>query len=81
MDLCTLIERNAAFAPNKPAIRFEGDSLSYADFDRRIKQTAQALVTALGVHKGDRVAVLSLNRPDYLVLLYSCARIGPYWFR
>ena len=30
----------------------------------------------LGVGRGDRVAILSLNRPDYLVLLYACARLG-----
>ena len=29
-----------------------------------------------GVSRGDRVAILSLNRPDYLVLLYACARLG-----
>ncbi|WP_192178391.1 class I adenylate-forming enzyme family protein [Mesorhizobium amorphae] len=76
MDLCTLIDRNAAFAPDKPAIRFEGESLSYAALGQRIEQTARALSTGLGVNKGDRVAILSLNRPDYLVLLYACARIG-----
>ncbi|RNJ42764.1 acid--CoA ligase [Mesorhizobium erdmanii] len=76
MDLCTLIELNAAFAPDKPAIRFEGETLSYAALAQRIEQTARALNTELGVNKGDRVAILSLNRPDYLVLLYACARIG-----
>ncbi|WP_445222337.1 class I adenylate-forming enzyme family protein [Bradyrhizobium sp. Pa8] len=76
MDLCTLIERNAAFAPNKPAIHFEGDTLSYADLSRRINRAARALKIALGVNRGDRVALLSLNRPDYLVLLYACARLG-----
>ncbi|MEA2929278.1 MAG: fatty-acyl-CoA synthase, partial [Hyphomicrobiales bacterium] len=30
----------------------------------------------LGVGRGDRVAILSLNHPDYLVLLYACARLG-----
>ena len=30
MDLSGLIERNAAFAPNKPALHFEGKTLSYA---------------------------------------------------
>src|SRR6185437_7919677 len=29
-----------------------------------------------GVNRGDRVAILSLNQPDYLVLLYACARLG-----
>ena len=76
MDLCTLIERNAAFAPDKPAVHFEGDTLSYAAFNARIEQTARALKSELGVSRGDRVAILSLNRPDYLVLLYACARLG-----
>ena len=76
MDLSDLIERNAAFAPEKPALIFEGEVLSYAAFHARIVRTAQALQAEFGVAKGDRVAILSLNRPDYLVLLYACARLG-----
>ena len=76
VDLSGLIERNAAFAPHKPAIRFEGSTLSYAALAARIEHTARALKSELGVSSGDRVAILSLNRPDYLVLLYACARLG-----
>jgi fatty-acyl-CoA synthase len=76
MDLSDLIERNAAFAPAKAAIRFEGETLSYAAFAERIAQAARALQADLSVGQGDRVAILSLNRPDYLVLLYACARLG-----
>ena len=76
MDLCDLIERNAAFTPDKPAIVFEGQTLSYAAFDARIAQAARALKNEFGVRRGDRIAILSLNRPDYLVLLYACARLG-----
>jgi fatty-acyl-CoA synthase len=76
VDLCSLIERNAAFVPDKPATIFEGESLSYAAFSARIEQTARALKTEFGISRGDRIAILSLNRPDYLVLLYACARVG-----
>ena len=76
MDLFGLIERNAAFAPDKPALRFEGKTWSYAAFAARIEQTARILKSELGVGQGDRIAILSLNRPDYLVLLYACARLG-----
>ena len=76
MDLCTLIDRNAAFAPDKAAIHFEGATLSYAALKARIEQAAKALKSEFGVSRGDRVAILSLNRPDYLVLLYACARLG-----
>jgi fatty-acyl-CoA synthase len=76
VDLCNVIERNAAFAPQKTALRFEGETLTYAAFNTRIAATARTLKSQLGVNKGDRVAILSLNRPDYLVLLYACARLG-----
>src|SRR5215212_10841364 len=76
MDLSDLIERNAAFAPQKAAIVFEGKTLTYQAFHAGIELTASALKTEFGVSCGDRVAILSLNRPDYLVLLYACARLG-----
>ncbi|WP_420969689.1 class I adenylate-forming enzyme family protein [Bradyrhizobium sp. B120] len=76
MDLCTLIERNAAHAPDKAAIHFEEQTLSYAGFNRRIERVSRALESQLGVERGDRIAILSLNRPDYLALLYACARLG-----
>src|ERR1700743_679149 len=76
MNLSDLIARNAAFAPHKPALVFEGETLSYAALHARIGQAARALEAEFGVTKGDRVAILSLNRPDYLVLLYACARLG-----
>jgi fatty-acyl-CoA synthase len=76
MDLSDLIERNAAFTPDKPATVFEGETLTYSAFSARIERTARALKAEFGVSRGDRIAILSLNRPDYLVLLYACARLG-----
>ena len=76
MDLSDLIDRNAAFTPDKAAIRFAGGVLTYADLARRIAATAGALKAGLGVGPGDRIAILAANHPDYLVLLYACARLG-----
>jgi fatty-acyl-CoA synthase len=76
MDLSDLIARNAAFSPHKPALVFEGEVFSYRAFFERIEAAAKALKAECGVSRGDRVAILSLNRPDYLVLLYACARLG-----
>jgi fatty-acyl-CoA synthase len=76
MDLSDLIDRNAAFSPDKPAIHFAGVALTYTALARRIAAAARALKSQLGVGRGDRVAILSLNHPDYLVLLYACARLG-----
>src|SRR5262249_60365223 len=76
MDLSDLIERNAAFTPDRAAIRFLDRVLTYADLSTRIATAARALKSHLGVARGDRVAVLAANHPDYLVLLYACARLG-----
>src|ERR1700716_2548133 len=76
LDLSHLIERNAAFTPDKAATVFLGEVLSYSDFATRVERTACALKAECNVGRGDRVAILSLNRPDYLVLLYACARLG-----
>src|SRR5437660_11728914 len=76
MDLSDLIDRNAAFTPDKAALRYAGRSLTYAAFAERIAAAARALKSVLGVGPGDRVAILAANHPDYLVLLYACARLG-----
>ena len=76
MNLADLIARNAAFTPDKVALRFEGRTVTYAALNERIAQAARALKSRLGVGRGDRVAILALNHPDYLVLLYACARLG-----
>jgi fatty-acyl-CoA synthase len=76
MDLSDLIDRHAAFTPDKTAIRFADRSLTYAALAARIAAAARALKSQLGIERGDRVAILSTNHPDYLVLLYACARLG-----
>jgi fatty-acyl-CoA synthase len=76
MNLSDFIARNAAFTPDKPALRYAGQSLTYSALWRRIVAAAGALESQLGVERGDRIAILSTNHPDYLVLLYACARLG-----
>jgi fatty-acyl-CoA synthase len=76
MSLADLIDRNASFTPNKLALRFAGSAWSYAMFADRIGRMARALKSELGVGRGDRVALLAMNHPDCLTLLYACARLG-----
>jgi fatty-acyl-CoA synthase len=76
LDLSDFILRHAAFTPGKPALRFEGRTLTYAGLAERIEAAARALKSELGIGRGDRVGMLAANHPDYLVLLYACARLG-----
>ncbi|WP_043831785.1 class I adenylate-forming enzyme family protein [Muricoccus aerilatus] len=75
-NLAALIDRNAAFAPEKVAIRFEVEAITYAQFAAEIARAAHLLRAHHGVGPGDRVAVLAANTPAYLSLLYACARLG-----
>jgi len=75
VDLSHWIERHARFAPDATAIRFNGEDIGYAELARRMRRAA-ANLAALGVRQGDVVAYLGLNRPEVLVLLFACARLG-----
>ena len=75
MDLSTILARRADFIPDKPALVFEEQSVSYASFCTRVARASGALAS-LGVTTGDRVAVLAQNHPAILELLFACARLG-----
>ena len=76
MNVSSWIERHADFAPDKIAIDFEGQKISYADLEQRIQRVAAALSNELAVARGDRVGFLGYNSPDMLILVFACARIG-----
>jgi len=76
MNISHWIERHAEFNPNKPALISTDETLSYADLQQRVQQTAQVLKQSLSIGFGDRIAYLGYNSPDMLVLLFACARLG-----
>ena len=76
MNIATWIDRNARFAPDKIAIYFENQAISYADLTDQIDLAARMLSGPLGVKHGDRVSLLATNIPEYLIALFACARIG-----
>ncbi|MEL7466307.1 MAG: AMP-binding protein [Pseudomonadota bacterium] len=75
MTIDRWISGRATTKPDHPAIVFQGETWSYADFEDRIGETAAALA-ASGVGSGDRVAWYGLNRPEVFSLMFAAARIG-----
>jgi fatty-acyl-CoA synthase len=59
------ITGHASRTPDKAALVFKGERITYAALDARARQVARGL-SDLGVRKGDRVAVLLLNGPELL---------------
>jgi fatty-acyl-CoA synthase len=74
-SLAAALAATAAHHPEKPAIRFGAEVIAYGALAERVRRAA-ARLASLGVGPGDRVAILSLNRPEYLVALFACARLG-----
>ena len=70
------IAARAAENPKAIALRFEGETLTYADLAQRCERAASTLWHRWGVRPGDRVAWLGANHPGQLALLFALARIG-----
>ena len=64
--LLDVVHETALQRPDHPALLFKGASLSYGELDRLSDAFAAALV-AEGVKKGDRVALLMPNCPQFVI--------------
>jgi long-chain acyl-CoA synthetase len=60
---------------DKTAIVYGAERFSYSQLDRDSNRIAHAL-KSLGVGKGDRVAMLLNNRPEFVTVFFGCAKIG-----
>jgi fatty-acyl-CoA synthase len=70
-----LLDEVAAARPHAEAVVFRDARLSYASLRARVDEFARALL-ALGVTRGDRVAVLLPNRPEWVVAALAIAKVG-----
>jgi crotonobetaine/carnitine-CoA ligase len=61
--------------PDRPFLRCGPDWLSYGEVEARSGALAGG-IAALGVSKGDRVAVVLPNRLEYLLTFFALARLG-----
>ncbi len=65
----------AAIVPDAAAVIHGNREISFRDLDQAADRVATALLN-LGVEKGDRVAVLAPNQPEWLFVYFAAARIG-----
>ncbi len=79
-----LLDRRANELPTQEAIVYScypefGDALNlrwtYQDYRDRANQVARGLM-ALGLHKGDHIAVWAVNLPEWLLLEMAAAKAG-----
>lgn len=69
------LRRAAATRPRHPALVHRGGSVTYAELEAETQQLA-ARLRALGVERGERVAVLMGTSPELVSLIHSLTSLG-----
>nr|XP_032651338.1 long-chain fatty acid transport protein 6 isoform X2 [Chelonoidis abingdonii] len=68
--------KQAERQPNKPFILYDGDVHTYQDVDRRSNRVAQVFLQQGALKKGDTVALLMSNEPDFIHVWFGVAKLG-----
>lgn len=80
------IKRYAVRDPQKVALIFEAQRITYAELDALVNKLSNAMISR-GVGRGDFVSLLSRNRAEHVVAYFATARIGAilspvnFWLR
>lgn len=71
------LEHWAETTPDKEYMVYSDRNLrfTWSQFNRRVDDMAKGLI-AIGVGRGTHVGIWAANVPDWLTLLYACAKIG-----
>jgi acyl-CoA synthetase (AMP-forming)/AMP-acid ligase II len=71
----TVLSHHADRTPDKPITVFEGESITYAEMEQRSIRLATGLA-GRGVGRGDVVALLSFNCPEFLETIFAANYLG-----
>ena len=75
MLLGDVLRTAAGRAPDKQALVFQENELTYRELDQQSDRIAGALHRA-GLAKGDRVALFFGNRPELVLCYFACFKLG-----
>jgi hypothetical protein len=75
ISLGSILEKQAGKHPDKTLILFENQKISYREFNQRANQVAH-LFSSMNFKKGDTVAMLISNRPQFLIIHAGLAKLG-----
>jgi hypothetical protein len=75
MLLGELVEKAAQKNPKAPALWVEGRAVSYGEVEIQVNRVANGL-DALGLGRGDRVAIMLPNIPEFVYSFFGIQRIG-----
>ena len=75
MNLADFLTDTTNRIPNHPAIRFEGQSVTFAEMNRRVDALAHGL-TNLGLRSGDVCVLMMPSSINWALVYYALAKLG-----
>src|SRR3954469_254458 len=75
INLSSFIAFHARRTPDRCALKYRGEDVSYAEFDARIRRVGGWLASR-GIGPGDVVAVLMKNSTAFLEFVFAVSHIG-----
>ncbi|KAG7221202.1 hypothetical protein INR49_017419 [Caranx melampygus] len=78
-SVCTVLDRfiqQAQRIPNKPFVIYDGRVHTYRDIELRSNRLANVFLEKVKLKKGDCVALLMGNEPDFLCVWFGLAKVG-----
>src|SRR6056297_1536282 len=71
-------KRSAKRLPEKTALTFRDHKFTYNEFNRAVNRAAHAL-QALGLQKGDALAIMSQNCHQMVIIMCACFKTGVWY--
>ncbi|NUR13746.1 MAG: AMP-binding protein, partial [Bradyrhizobium sp.] len=75
INLSSFIAFHARRTPDRPALKYRGEEISYAAFDARVR-TVAGWLAAQGIGAGDVLAVLMKNSAAFVELVFATSHLG-----
>ncbi|MBX3419923.1 MAG: acyl--CoA ligase [Pirellulaceae bacterium] len=72
------VQHWARVTPDSEAIVFQDRRLTYAELQAAIDRAARALLAA-GTRPGDRVAMLAMACPEFMITFLAASQVGAMW--
>lgn len=73
--LVEAIERNREIIPDKIALRYKKDILTYRELQNKI-ELVSGYLESIGIEKGDRIILEALSKFDYVITFIAAQRVG-----
>jgi long-chain acyl-CoA synthetase len=75
MNLGQLLEEKTKQHPKRAALVHEGKSITFDELNKNVNRLANGL-KGLGIKRGDRVAIMLPNTPEFVYSFFACQKLG-----